>query len=235
MRVSERTIEILADNLANVGTTGFKRKGIFVRELIDARRTIDELRGRDVADDAPWRSYVDFEQGELRHTRQPLDLAISGEAWFELRGPEGTTWTRNGHFALSGSGGIVDTEGRTLMGQGGPITVSPDAKDIVIDESGRVYEDGRLVDQIRLVRPPGAGEAAEEPGPGEDPAMPGEAEEAAPGVTVRQGYLERSNVKPMNELIHLIEHTRNYDVGQRMLRLQDEILRGIVTRMAALR
>ncbi|RMG16455.1 MAG: flagellar hook basal-body protein [Planctomycetota bacterium] len=205
----QRRQEAIAHNLANANTVGFKR--ILV--------TLSSSRpdGGPGATEAPpvvqVREGVDFRQGDLVRTGAPLDLALDGEGLFAVETPAGERYTRAGNFQRNAEGLLVTPSGHPVLGEGGsPIRLGDGALDEVrVDSSGRVAAPGGSV-RLRLVKfPPAtllpAGEGLFRPRAG---ASPEPAE-----VAVRQGYRERSNANPIDELLGLIEVQRSFEAAQR--------------------
>ena len=226
--------EIIANNLANVNTTGFKRsKGMF--------RSFEEiLRTQGGASDAPalggtapfLMSEISFSPGRISPTGGRLDLAIEGDGFFVLESPNGPRYTRKGAFTLSSDGTVVNANGWPLMSDNGHIIVPPGSPDFVVEGDAKVHAGrvhlGRIMivnieDTSTLVRAENASFATS------DPSM---APPPSDTARLRQGYLESSNVDVIEELVAMIATTRSYEVTQRMVSQQNETL-GKLTSQAA--
>lgn len=216
--------EVVADNLANVGTTGFKRGEVFRRAMVEADF---RLRGK-------WpyggREVVTvFEQGPLRRTGNPLDLALDGDGFFTVQTPHGVRYTRNGNFTFDHRGVLVTSNGYPVLGENGPIQVwGEEMTKVAVGEDGQVFVDGDLVDRLLLVdfekpyRLARAGESLFVPRDGAGPGIP------ISSVKVRQGYLEESNVRAIEEMVKMITIFRRYQSDQVAIKCQDESLKRVI-------
>jgi flagellar basal body rod protein FlgG len=220
MRAAERNHEIIATNLANAGLPGYRRQVPSVESFGDILlATGDGQPQMGLAMQASV-AQSDFTPGQLVHTGRPLDVALRGDGFFVLQGPRGPVYTRNGVFQLNGSGELQTMAGLPVRGAGGPITIPPDAKDIVIRSDGSVVagsgEVGRLElahfqDPRQLVR---VGESLFHAPAGVRPE--------SGSTTVEQHYREMSNVSVVDEMVQMIAGMRHYEASQRALRTISE-------------
>ena len=212
----------ITHNLANVSTTGFKR----VRtSFSQALREAGAAGGGGVAAD----THVDFTQGPLQGTGRPLDLAITGKGFFVLETPKGPLYTRNGTFTTNAEGNLVDTQGRLVAGEGGPIvvptTVSP--SQVAVGADGTVLAAGQAIGKLRVVE--FADRAALRPeGASGFRAPAGVQPRAAGKFAVTQGHLEGSNVNVAEELVGLITATRLYESNLKGVGATDERLKNLL-------
>lgn len=247
MMAQQLHVEVIANNIANMTTTGYKRHRPEFQDLLyQSERRIGSLSsqsgtvvpagvqlGLGVKAAAVYR--VD-QQGNLVATDNPLDLAIQGEGYFLVQLPDGrTAYTRSGNFQLSPEGTIVTADGYTV---GPGITVPAEAVEITVNQEGGVF--AKLRDQVELValgqlqlatfvNPAGLEEIGnnllvetEASGPA-NVATPG-----APGFgTVQQGFLESSNVNPVEEITALITAQRAYEMNSKVIRAADEMLAAV--------
>lgn len=215
--------ETIAHNLANSGTSGFKRRvNAFSAELQRQQRIGEEhslLNGQ-----INLQGSIDFSQGMLKRTDQPLDIALEGPGFIALETPEGPRYTRSGTLSINPLNQLVDGAGRLVAGQDGPIVIPPGTfvNEIYIEPDGSVRTDGVAFGQIQIVEfgdavgdliPIGYGsfQAAEQAEPMN-----------AAQTRVRQGYQEHSNVQTMHELTNLISVTRLYEANINVLRKNRE-------------
>ena len=208
--------DIVANNLANIGTTGFKRDDAFTDWFIESLNAVGAQR------------YTDFSQGELHQTDNPLDIALTTQGFFVVQTAAGPAFTRNGHFTVDDEGFIQTPHGHRLLGESGVIsTRSGDgvAGDVQITREGEIYLDGIITDRLlianildlngleklgtNLYRSPGDAVVTQ--------LDPGQ-------FRVRQGMLEGSNVQPVTEMVSLIEKQRNFESTQRVAHAMDAIL-----------
>lgn len=202
----ERRQEIVANNLANVDTTGFKAERVFAR-LVEGERT--------VADTA-----TDMRNGSLSQTGSPLDLALGGDGFLVVETPAGERLSRGGSFRLDDAGRVVDAHGNALLSENGPITVPPGA--VMVNNAGQVTVDGKAVAMLR-VEVPAEGTRLQHAGSNlftADGALTPVAEERR---SVRQGYLESSNVDTVGAMVDMISIQRAYSAVQRAVSTLDGI------------
>ncbi|MCB1396335.1 MAG: flagellar hook-basal body complex protein, partial [Rhodobacteraceae bacterium] len=195
-------MQVLAHNIANLSTTGFRREGVLFSEYV---RQLD--RQEEPLSMAAARAHQTYlTQGTLTQTGGTLDLAIEGEGFFLVETPQGERLTRAGHFSTDAAGEMVNPDGHRLLDIGGsPVFVPAGAAQIAIARDGTVSADGQPLAQIGLMRP-------------EDPSQLRRAagtlhEATGPLVPVDepvllQGFLEDSNVNPISEMARLIEVQR---------------------------
>jgi len=206
----ERRQEVLANNLANAETDGFKGMRVFARLM----------EGALLAPDAA----TDFRQGALTPTGQPLDLAIEGDGFFVVQTARGERLSRGGSLRLDEAGRLVDGSGRVLLGERGPIVVPPGT--VEVDRDGVVRVDGTEVGRLRIERLPEGAEPVRDEGtlfvPAAERIRVPEGERR-----VRQGFIERSNVNPLDGLVEMITVQRNYAAIERSIRVLDGVLERI--------
>jgi len=209
-----RTQEVTAHNLANVNTPGFKRR---LAALQPFQEHLAAAQGEPTGT-TPEGVTIDFARGPIDHTGNPLDLALEGEGFFVLRGPQGQLYSRQGSFTLDGSGRIVDSVGRPLLGEGGgELTVPTDTTAIRVDQEGRVFADDTEVGKVWVVDV--AKPRAFVPAAYTAFALPpdGPAPHTVERACVMQGALEGSNTNPIDELVSMITTLRSFETAQRSL------------------
>ncbi len=225
-----RQLDVVANNLANMNTSGFKgEKMMFVEHLVRSKgghRPIGEKHAyvRDIA------TMRDFSEGPLEKTGNPLDLAINGDGYFTVQTEQGDRYTRSGHFELDETGQLVTRAGDPVLAEGGnPIFFAPGDTKIAIAKDGTVSTQngdlGKLsivkFDNNQQLRPGAAGLFATE-------ATPTTVE----NPNVQQGMLEGSNVLPIVEMAHMIQVHRTYDGVKSFLEREDERMRKMVRDLA---
>lgn len=209
--------EVAANNLANINTAGFKKDRFFLRTLMRADRILSEsemgIAGQII---------TDYEEGALNHTGSPLDLALRGEGFFTVDTPQGMRYTRNGHFALNTDGQLVTSEGFVVLGEDGPVEIH--GKNVLIAENGEITVDGNVVGRLLITdfeKPYNLKKLGDSLFV---PRSEGEAEGVAENVVVRQGFLEGSNVRVVEEMVRMISLSRSYESDQKAIQYQDEAL-----------
>ena len=218
-----REMGVVANNIANLSTTGFRREGVIFSEHVEATGgpslSMARAHGR----------MQDLSQGTMTLTGGTLDLAIEGEGFFLIETPGGQRITRAGAFMLSPEGDLVTPEGLRVLDAGGaPVNLPPDAGPLTISPDGTIGSPLGPVAQLGLVRPVDPLTMRREGGTMfEAPA----GVEPAPEGRVMQGYLEASNVSPVVEIARMIEVQRAYEIGQSFLDREDQRMRGMIETM----
>jgi flagellar basal-body rod protein FlgF len=222
-----RHLDVIANNLANLSTPGFKSERPIFEEFIMPVAVDETLSGASgqisyVQDGALFR---DFGPGALQVTDNPLDVAINGEGWFVVQTADGERYTRAGRFMLDADGQLVTPAGDPVMSDGGPIAFDPGETDIVIAADGTVStsagDKGRLAvvtfaDERRLVAEEGRLFASDEP------AL------AAENPRLAQGAIELSNVNSILEISEMIAVTRAYEATAALLSRADDLRRDAI-------
>jgi len=198
--------DMIANNLANVETPGYKA------DMMSFDETLDEV------------VTTDYRAGQTRHTGNPLDVAVDNGQFFSVETPNGIRFTRNGSFTLNADGMLITSNGHPVLGQNGPITIS--GNDIVINEAGEVIVDGQNIDTLKIADFGGENiadgwifgeegstlESLKKEGSsyynfkGEAANIP-----QANNVKVMQKTLEQSNVSSMAQMIKLIDTQRSFE------------------------
>ena len=214
-----REMDAVANNIANMSTTGFRREGTAFAEYVQ-----DVGPGEpSLSMGTPVARLTDLSQGNLTRTNGTYDIAIEGEGFFMIATPTGERLTRAGVFAPSAAGELVTPDGHPLLDEGGaPVFVPPDAASIAIAADGTVSADGNPLGRIGLFEPVD---------PFDLTRQAGTAFEAPSGVQpveeprILQGFIEESNVNPVEEIARMIQVQRAYELGQGFLDKEDERVR----------
>jgi flagellar basal-body rod protein FlgF len=213
-----REMQIVANNIANSATTGFRQEGLIFSERV--QRIAGEESLSMAAGNVRQTSMI---QGALTQTGGSFDLAIEGDGFFLIDTPFGERLTRAGNFSPDAEGNLVTPSGMRVLDSGGaPVFVPPDATDLSISPDGTISTDGRPIGQIGLYRPVDSNSLVREDGvlfhatAGVEPAEEGR---------VLQGFLEGSNVDPISQVARMIEVQRAYEMGQSFLQSEDERIR----------
>ena len=225
-----RELDIVANNIANANTTGFKVEQLLVNTEVGERARNDSVK--------PGASFVldkgvgrDFGQGALGQTGRDLDFAIEGEgAFFTVKDANGDAYTRDGAFTLDPEGKLVTKAGDAVQGDGGDIILDPAKGPVTVGTDGTISQEGLPVGRLTLARFDALG-ALSKDGDGlyrnRSNATPIE----ATGAQVRQGMLESSNVNPLIEVTNMIEISRAYESASRMIENVNDLSRRSVERL----
>lgn len=271
MQAQQHRMDALANNLANVDLNGYKKDTsihkAFPEMLI--RRTNDNGVHQfpiGSVDSAPIvgklgtgveynESFTVFDQGSLKETSNPFDLALDGDGFFTIQTNHGERFTRNGSFVLGKEGYLLTKEGYEVMGENGPIQIK--LNNFTIDKQGRVFQNGELsdnpqrlvtmeendwadtelVDSLKVVRFEGNGNRFLKK---QGSSLWTDTAESGKSFTtplndrpkVLQGFLEASNVNPVTEMVNMIEVNRAYEANQKVITSQDSLLNKLINQAA---
>jgi len=218
----QKSLDVVANNIANSSTTGFKREDIAFATYISRPESGQKLNFV-----VPRATFRDASSGPITPTNNPLDLAIQGQGYFQVRGADGQPhFTRNGSFQLDTQGQIVTHAGELVLGDGGqPITIPDTATNINISSDGYITaktdngtslaELGKIAvvkfDDEQKLQSEGAGLYTSS-----DPSKP------AVGSSVVQGSLEESNVQAVTEMTQMIKIMRSYEQASSLISKEDD-------------
>jgi flagellar basal-body rod protein FlgF len=227
MAARQKAQDVLAMNLANVNTTGFKAdRPVFETAL---QRTLYRVEGTGAtpigtlsAGALLTTTYTDLQPGPLMRTGNPLDVAIEGEGYFAVQTPAGIRYTRNGAFSLNAEGILITREGFPVLGTQGVIRL-PRSATLEIGEDGSLRIDGKVVDRLQIVQ-----------GTMRKDTNGWLVGNATPVATPRliTGMLEGANVNIVREMVEMIEYLRAYETHQRVIQAQDETLGRAINEIA---
>jgi len=236
-----KEFEIIAHNLANVSTSGFKRRCNAFSQYIETPESVTETYSPGSIE---LNSVFDFSQGNIVETGRPLDFALYGKGFFVIETPNGPLYRRNGMFSTNQNGQIIDSQGRIIAGEAGPITIPNDVgiePQINVSSDGSISAGGIAIGKFRLVNF----------GDNEDKLVPyGEncyrmpdslqgdnilniQPVAAENIVVKQGYQEASNVEIIDELVDMIMVSRLYEANMKFFTASMEVANTIISAIMA--
>jgi flagellar basal body rod protein FlgG len=230
LRARMESLDMLANNLANATTAGYKGDREFYG-LYTSAAALDPLAPPGSAATLPLieRPWTDYAQGTLRGTGNPLDVAIAGRGFLAVNGPAGRLYTRNGSLQLTAAGVLATKEGYPVRTAGGGVIQSGSASPLEIAPDGAVRQDGAALGQIELVD-------------FQDPAVlhkqaagyfsAASASAAAAGAELRQGRLEESNVSPAEGAVRMVSVMRQFEMLQKAISVGAEMNRKAVEEVA---
>ena len=219
-----KQLNVIANNIANVNTSGYRREATAFAEHVKALEMEDPSLSMAVMN----RHIVDLTQGDIAATGNTFDFAIEGDAFFLVESPNGERLTRAGSFTLNAQGELVTQEGfRVLNNGGGALNIPTGASSIVATADGTLNVDGQPIAQIGMVTANRASLTRE----GDNVFSTEEGYEAATEARLVQGALEGSNVNAVTEIANLIEVQRTYEMGQRMLQQEDDRIKDTIRQM----
>jgi flagellar basal-body rod protein FlgF len=214
-----QALELVAHNLANLSTTGYRGEQATFRSLLTSKTAVGATALNRAVNDfgVLGGSRLDLTSGSLAPTGNPLDVAVAGNGFFTVQSAQGVLYSRDGSFHLTPTGQLVTGQGNAVLGELGPVVVP--SGNVAISEDGTISVDGNLVDKLRLA----------EFSPGTNLTALGSATYSAPvgsaliaaDSTVRQGMLEGSNVSPTEGVVQLITLQRTAEMMSRALSALD--------------
>jgi len=224
--------EVVANNLANASAPGFKRDTLFTKEL--SRAEIKHSPKK-----ADWQTpmidqvYTRYDQGSLTQTGNPLDIGLEGDGFMVFDDGQGNNvLSRAGNLTVNPEGLIVNPDGQPLLSDGGPIEVG--GGDVSINETGQVQVNGSVVANIRLVDVEDKSVLVKI---GKTSFMLPQDIEPIPAVnvTLRQGYVESSNVNVIQEMIGMITSYRSFEADAKAVQAQDDSLEKLMNNVGRVR
>jgi len=235
----QRELDVVSNNIANLNTTGFKADNVVFQEFMMPGARANQFAGADrqlsfVHDRATW---LDLSQGPVEHTGNPLDVAISGNAFLTVQTPRGERYTRNGALQINAQGQLVTSEGLQVIGQNGPIVFQPNDRDISIGVDGliSVREGQNTTDSQRgklklasFDQP----QRLQKDGTSTYMAPAGVTPQVPTDARVSQGAIEKSNVKSVMEMTRMVEVTRAYTQIASMLQSQSDTRKSAIDKLA---
>ena len=215
LQMLERRQAVLANNLANASTKGFKAEMAFARLMGNAMAVTDTA--------------LDLSAGTLTETHNALDLAVEGDGFFVTQTPGGERFVRNGSFRLDPDRRLTDERGNAVLGDDGPIVLPSGT--VEVDATGMISVNGKPQQRLRLER---VAEGTQLQHEGGTQFVPDASRQAVPAGerTVRQGFLEESNVNPMRAMTEMIEVMHRFGAAQKTLSTIDAARGVAVTELA---
>jgi flagellar basal-body rod protein FlgG len=226
-------MDVIANNIANVNTTGYKKSNLFQRELIKADLVGKDKNLSDPIYKIPETFDIDFSQGRMDQTQSPLDFAIEGEGFFVIDTDNGLRYTRNGHFTLSNDGALTTSDGYNVLGEGGQIYI-PDLhrnqiNQLTITKEGDILLGKTKIDKLQVIHFP-----ADETGhnvlkyEGNNLyTAPDDYSHESVNTNdyrIHQGFLEASNVNVLNEMVEMMHLNIAMQIDQKVIKTQDSSL-----------
>ena len=227
-----RELDIIANNIANSDTAGFKVEEAMTRtEAKAAPRTNPSDKIAFVLDDGVAR---DFTQGAMNQTSSPFDLAIEGQGFFKVTAPAGERYTRDGRFTLDPAGKLVTQSGLPVLDDGGgEITLDATRGPVSIAADGSISQGALRAGKIGVVRFDDRGSLRKD-GDNLYRNVSNQTAQAAPDARVRQGMLEASNVRPIEQVTRMIEVSRAYESISKLMADTADLSRRSIERMGKL-
>lgn len=228
-----RSMDVIANNLANLSTPAFKREAVKFEELVQQVRPCEDQKGPQTLSFVQDTGVVrDLSEGRLETTGAPYDLAINGKGYFVVQTAAGERYTRNGHLTLNGDGQLITDSGDAIQGDGGPIAVTVDDGDIHIAADGTVSGKQGQMGKLRVVDFADERALRKE---GDSLYSTSQSPAAATASTkIMQGTLETSNVEPVIEISRMIDVMRAYQTTTNLVQSQEDMKRQAIDKLGSI-
>jgi flagellar basal-body rod protein FlgF len=227
----QRQMEVAANNMANVSTTGFKAENILFEPItkkpasvVENPKTVTFVRDYTIA--------RDFRPGTLQQTGNPLDVALTGEGFFAIQTPTGVSYTRDGRFTMDTNGQVITHDGKAVLDDANsPITIDPTLGSVLIGKDGNITQNGAQIAKIGVFsfNRPGALDKI-----GDNLLRPNQASGQAQIPTsfeVSQGMLEGSNVVAVQELTKIMEISRAFESATKLQKQTEDLQSKAIERL----
>ena len=227
----QRQMDVVANNLANINTTGFKSENIMFEDYLmpKAEDNAFPQADRDLHFTQDWSTRHDMSLGAIEQTGSPLDVAIDGDGLLSVQTPAGERYTRDGGLSIDSSGTLVDTSGNPVLSSSGPIAFDSADTDIAISRDGTISTSQGTKGKLKLTA-------------FADPRMltregtnyySGTGGSADTTSRITQGALERSNVSGVSEMVNMIRVQRAYQTIANIMEQQDQLRRTAVQQLGS--
>lgn len=244
MMAMEQQQAVIATNLANVGTAGYRKEvmdvGAFSQVLERQMKSASPVSlpgtakggflqvggGMDVQGMLYTTTRTSYAQGALKMTGNPFDMALddNGKGFFTTQGPDGIRFTRNGSFRLSTDGFLVTQDGSRVLGQKGPIRL--EGKNFEVNDRGVITIEGKEVDRFLITEFTDKSGITKE---GENKFAASEGFRISNDFSVKQGYMEMANVNAVKEMVDMMQTVKAYEASSKVLQAQDQALKKTVS------
>ena len=228
----ETRMDIISNNLANSTGIGFKKDRVSFQQLLNQTTTSADSSSKEgLKSDVSIK--VDMSEGDIQTTGNELDLAISGDGFFKVNTPDGVRYTKKGNFTLDTSGNLITQDGYPVMGKAGTINIS--GSKIAIGDQGTISVDDTVVDQLDIV----TFDNNEDLVKTEKSLFRNDSDSPEVAVssdtTVKQGYIELSNVNVAEEMVNMIHSMRAFESYQKAIKAIDELNNKAINQVGSLR
>jgi flagellar basal-body rod protein FlgF len=203
----QKRLDVIANNIANTNSPGFKKDNVHFSNFLGQV------------------TYTTMDQGPIRETGHKLDVALSGNGLLRVQTDKGTNYTRAGNLTLNSDKILVTQDGWPVLGKRGPIKLENPAS-LRIEENGQVFDGDNQVDKLDVVQFPADIALKKTQNGYFEPAVKDAQPVPAQNCTVRQGSLEGANFNPVEEMVKMVETTRNFEAYQKTITTFDRDLDG---------
>ncbi len=226
-----QAMNVIANNVANMSTPAYKRESVQFQEYVEQLPPVEgETTPQTLSFVQDTGVLRDMREGQLQRTNAPFDMALNGKGFFEIQTANGMRYTRNGHFSLDPGGRLVNDNGDPVMGDGGPITITPDDGDVHIATDGTVSGKLGQLGQLSVVDFPDEGQMVKE---GSSLYSTTQTAQPVTGTAIEQGMIETSNVQPVVEISHLLDLMRTYQATASLTQSQEDLMRQAIDKLGS--
>lgn len=223
----EKRLATMADNMANANTVGFRGTGVKFEDVVTGKgkNSLDFV--------SPGNNFIPSKSGPVRETGNPFDFAVQGDAWFAVNTPAGTVMTRDGRFTMLNTGELVTLQGYGVLDAGGaPIQLDPQAGAPSAGADGSLRQNGNQVGALGLYRYEPGANAVRFGNSGFLPEGRLDAVVDRQDIGVAQGFVEDSNVNPVQEMMRLIQVQRAFEQVSALMRDSENALQKSIQDLA---
>jgi flagellar basal-body rod protein FlgF len=230
LRARMQSLDLLANNIANASTGGYKGDSEFYTLFASEAANEDAL---DTPATAPMieRQWTDFSQGLLEPTNNPLDFGISGKGFFVVQSPSGPLYTRNGNFHLATDGTLVTADGYPLLEQTGQPLTADLKQPVEVTLDGSIRQNGQLLGQLQLVDFPDPTVLAKQAN-NYFRNTSSQAPAESTGAQIYQGKIETSNVSAAQGAVRLVSVMRQFEMMQKAITISSEMSNKAISEVA---
>jgi len=229
MRARMESLDLLANNVANSQTGGYKADREFYSLYVAPEAGDADTPSTMPVIDKPW---TDFSQGIIQPTGNPLDLALNGKGFFTVQSPRGALYTRSGNFQLAADGKLVTADGYPVLGNGGAALTLNGSRPIEISSDGTVSQEGTVIGKLQVVDFTSEGALSKQGNNYFRPSGPAVQPSPAGGAAVQQGRLEASNSGTAEAAVRLVSIMRQFEMLQKAMSLGNDMSRQAIEQVA---
>ena len=231
LQTLQRQLDVLANNIANSGTTGFKSRGLQFSEYLQPNAKSDSFKGaaRSISFVIDRGATLDFTDGAIQYTGNSTDIALRGSTLLAVKSPAGERYTRNGSLGTNAKGEIITSDGHVVLGAGGPIIADPADGPLEITSDGTVGNHSGPIGKLKIVDVMDPKQLANE---GSNLYSTKSPLTVSKSPLLSVGSIEKSNVQPVLAMSRLIEVTRAYSALATSMQRLDDTQKGALERLA---
>jgi flagellar basal-body rod protein FlgF len=215
-RAQEKRLDIVSNNIANAATPGFKKEVVSFEDFLFQT------------------SSPNLEQGSIKATGNPLDIALSGEGFLKVQTNQGVLYTRGGNLTLNRDGTLITQEGWPVLGKGGPISITSRKAALRIETNGQVFDGTQNIDSLDIVKFPPKTAMVRVKNGYFKPADPQATPSAAEGCGVQQEALEEANFNVVQEMTQMIDAMRHFEAYHKIIQSFEQVDSQLVSKLANL-